>query len=112
MLYDYACTECGETLVDVKQSIHEDALTRCPTCGQESLQRVPHGGIASFMKHRSNTIGGQADKNWSNMGSYQKSEIESKNRHKAQAKDKQDQRRKINQMTAQQKERYIRTGEQ
>ena len=112
MLYDYGCHECGETLKDVKQSIHDEALTLCPSCGKHSLERVPYGGLGSFMKNRSNTIGGQADKNWSNMGSYQKSEIESKNQDNIKAKEKKDQRSKINRMTAQQKERYIRTGEQ
>ena len=112
MLYDYACTECGETLVDVKQSIHEDALTKCPTCGNHSLQRVPHGGLGSFMKHNSNTIGSQGDKNWSQMGHYQKSEIEAKSKQEfGPAKEKREQRRQINNMTAKQKERYIRTGE-
>ena len=47
-----------------------------PIMGKHTLERVPHGGLGSFMKHGSNTIGSQADKNWSNMGHYQKSEIE------------------------------------
>ena len=112
MLYDYACTECGETLVDVKQSIHEDALTRCPTCGQESLQRVPHGGLGSFMKNNSNTIGSQADKNWSNMGHYQKSEIESKRKTElGPAREKKALRSKLNKMTPEQKKKYILKGE-
>ena len=51
-----------EVLKDVYQSIHDEALTKCPTCGQEALERIPCGGIAAFMKHRSNTIGSQADK--------------------------------------------------
>ena len=62
MLYDYGCHECGETLKDVKQSIHDEALTKCPSCGKNSLERVPYGGLGSFMKHSSNAIGGQADK--------------------------------------------------
>lgn len=112
MLYDYCCNNCGEIMKDVQQSIHDKALTKCPTCNSNSLERIPYGGIASFMKHRSNTIGSQADKNWSKMGSYQKSEIESKNENNIKAQEKKDQRGKINRMTAQQRERYIRTGEQ
>lgn len=108
MLYDYGCHECGETLKDVKQSIHDEALTLCPSCGKHSLERVPYGGLGSFMKHGSNTIGGQADKNWSKMGHYQKSEIESKN--KSNSKTNQTSK-EINKMTAKQKERYIITGE-
>jgi putative FmdB family regulatory protein len=111
MLYDYGCHECGETLKDVKQSIHDEALTLCPSCGKHSLERVPYGGLGSFMKHGSNTIGSQADKNWSNMGHYQKSEIESKRKRDPVAEKKRQERKEINKMTAKQKERYIRTGE-
>ena len=111
MLYDYGCRECGETLKDVKQSIHDEALTKCPSCGKESLERVPYGGLGSFMKNSSNTIGGQADKNWSNMGHYQRSEIEAKNKKKNEGSKKREERRAINNMTDKQKERYIITGE-
>jgi len=109
MLYDYGCHECGETLKDVKQSIHDDPLEKCPNCGKNTLERVIYGGLGSFMKD-SKTIGGQADNNWSKMGSYQKSEIESKNKdNDRNAKKKQQQQ--LNNMTAKQKERYIITGE-
>ncbi len=111
MLYDYGCHSCGETLKDVKQSIHDEALTLCPSCGKNTLERVPYGGLGSFMKNSSNTIGGQADKNWSEMGSYQKSEIEEKNKPNLQAKEVREQRNKINKMTAQQKTNYIIKGE-
>ena len=112
MLYDYGCTECGETLRDVKQSIHEEAWTKCPTCGNESLQRVPYGGLGSFMKNNSNTIGSQADKNWSNMGHYQKSEIESKRKTElGPAREKKELRSKLNKMTPEQKKKYILKGE-
>lgn len=111
MLYDYACSECSETLKDVKQSIHDKALTLCPSCGKNTLERVPYGGLGSFMKNNANTIGGQADKNWSNMGHYQKSEIEHKNKANLEAKEHKNMRSNINKMTEKQKERYIRTGE-
>jgi putative FmdB family regulatory protein len=112
MLYDYGCHECGETLKDVKQSIHDEALTLCPSCGKHSLERVPYGGLGSFMKNSSNTIGGQADKNWSNMGHYQKSEIEAKREiEQGPAKEKKSLRKKINNMSASQKKNYILRGD-
>ena len=110
MLYDYACTNCGETLKDVRQSIHDDPLETCPCCGKNTLERVIYGGLGSFMTD-SSTIGGQADKNWSRMGSYQKSEIESKSQANKQAQEKKEQRNKINKMTPEQKRKYIITGE-
>mgnify|MGYP005721360469 FL=1 len=111
MLYDYGCHKCGETLKDVKQSIHDEALTKCPHCGKESLERVPCGGLGSFMKNSSNTIGGQADKNWSNMGHYQKSELEAQNKSSVNENDKKQERKNINNMTPEQKTKYIITGE-
>jgi len=110
MLYDYGCHSCGETLEDVKQSIHDEALTKCPSCGKNTLERVLYGGLASFVKD-AKTIGQVADKNWSNLGSYKRSEIEAKNKNNSEAQTKRKQMREINQMTQQQKEKYIRTGE-
>jgi len=111
MLYDYGCDNCGHFLEDVQQSIHDEALKKCPSCGQNALERVPYGGIGSFMKNNSNTIGSQADKNWSQMGSYQRSEIEAKSKSKSDERSAKDERRKINSMTEAQKQKYIITGE-
>jgi putative FmdB family regulatory protein len=111
MLYDYGCHSCGETLKDVKQSIHDKALKKCPSCGKNTLERVPYGGLGAFMKHGSNSIGSQADKNWSNMGHYQRSEIEHKNKPNSEGVNKKQDRKDINTMTAKQRERYIITGE-
>jgi len=36
MLYDYKCPNCG--VFEVKRSIHEKALTTCPTCGADIYQ--------------------------------------------------------------------------
>ena len=110
MLYDYGCHSCGKTLEDIQQSIHDEALKRCPNCGQNSLERVPYGGLGAFVKD-SKTIGQLADKNWSNLGSYQKSEIEEKNKTKNTNNTKQQERRVINNMTEAQKTKYIMTGE-
>ena len=38
MLYDYGCTKCGETLKDVKQSIHDEPIKKCPSCGKTLLR--------------------------------------------------------------------------
>ena len=111
MLYDYRCSLCEKEYSDVTQSIHDEPLTNCPHCGKEGLQRVPCGGLGAFVKD-SKTIGQIADKNWSSMGSYKRSEIEAKNKDSLKAKEKKDHRSKLNQMTDKQRERYIITGEQ
>jgi len=37
--YEYRCKECGEGL-EVVQAFTDDALTTCPSCGQEALRKV------------------------------------------------------------------------
>lgn len=110
MLYDYGCHNCGETLEDVKQSIHDEALTKCPSCGKNTLERVPYGGLGAFVKD-AKTIGQIADKNWSNMGSYKRSEIEAQNKTSTDANKKKEERKAIAKMNDKQRERYIITGE-
>lgn len=114
MLYDYICENCGHEIIDYHQSIKDDAITHCPQCNCESLQRVIYGGVAHFVKDVK-TIGQMADKNWNNLGRYKKSELEAeyKEQHsqtsysqhgKASKKD-------IAKMTEKQKEKYIITGD-
>lgn len=116
MLYDYKCDECSYELIDVYQSIHDEALIKCPSCGKDSLIRVIYGGVGSFMKDVK-TIGQLADKNWNKMGYYQKSEIESK---KNEQKVKEETsfsfagnatKKEINKMSDSQQKKYIMTGE-
>lgn len=110
MLYDYGCHNCGEILEDIKQSIHEEALTQCPSCGKNSLERVLYGGLGAFVKDVK-TIGQLADKNWSKMGFYEKSEVCNKPSNSNYNKEKVEQRKKINKMSEAQKQKYIITGE-
>lgn len=110
MLYDYGCHNCGKTLEDVKQSIHDEALTKCPSCGKNTLERVPYGGLGAFVKDVK-TIGQAADRNWSNLGSYKRSEIDEERKTKRESREKRKEMRQINNMSAEQKKRYIITGE-
>ena len=110
MLYDYGCHNCGEILEDVQQSIHDEALKKCPSCGQDSLERVPYGGLGAFVKD-AKTIGQIADKNWSKMGSYQRSEVEADRKQNSEAREKRKEMRQISSMTPEQKKKYIITGE-
>lgn len=115
MLYDYKCEECSHEMIDVYQSIKEDALVTCPSCGKNTLQRVIYGGICSFMKD-TKTIGQLADRNWSKLGSYQRSEIEAQNQEKKNESTYFSQfgnasRKEIHKMTTEQKKKYIITGD-
>lgn len=42
--YEYRCAECGSDL-EVVQSIHEDSLTECPTCGGKLRKLFGNVGI-------------------------------------------------------------------
>ena len=47
--YDYACRECGHRF-EAFQSMKDDALTTCPICAQESLQRLIGAGAGLVFK--------------------------------------------------------------
>lgn len=112
--YDYVCESCSHELKDIYQSFTEDALTQCPECGKSSLVRVIYGGLATFVKNV-NTIGQLADRNWNNMGRYQRSEIEQQKKVTKEESPLSSlgpaSRQQINKMTKEQKEKYIMTGE-
>ncbi len=46
--YEYACPTCG--IVEVFQSIKEDALKKCPQCKRAKVQRVLSGGGGVIFK--------------------------------------------------------------
>jgi putative FmdB family regulatory protein len=114
--YDYRCDNCSHELNDVFQSFKDDPLIQCPSCGQDSLVRVIYGGLGTFVKDVK-TLGQLADKNWSSMGRYQKSEIEQSKKDKELANASplssfgKATRKEINKMTPEQTKKYIITGE-
>jgi putative FmdB family regulatory protein len=114
MLYDYVCDNCGYRMIDVYQSIKDDPLINCCSCGKDALSRVIYGGISCSVKSV-DTIGQLADKNWKDMGSYKRSEIAEKSKSQKQESPLQKfgtaTPKEINKMTQEQRNRYIITGE-
>ncbi len=47
--YQYQCKNCGHQLEEF-QSMTEPPLTRCPSCGTESLARIMGGGSGLIFK--------------------------------------------------------------
>lgn len=47
--YDYECEKCGHTF-DEFQTMSDDPLTTCPSCGKESLKRLIGGGLGVIFK--------------------------------------------------------------
>lgn len=46
--YEYACNRCG--IIEVFQSIREDALTACPQCTSKKIERLISGGAGVIFK--------------------------------------------------------------
>ena len=59
--YDYRCDHCGHEMTDVKQSIHDDPLKRCPECGKHKLERVPQLGCYASVRNAT-TVGQHWDR--------------------------------------------------
>ncbi len=109
MLYDYQCTKCNHVMEDVQQSIKDDALTKCPECNEESLERVITGGLYGHVYQEPTTIGQQCDKNWKNKGHYERSNAMQKQDDKA--REKKESRKMINRMNKEHQHHYIMTGQ-
>lgn len=111
-LYDYRCDNCGHELADVKQSIHDDPLKRCPECKKHKLERVPQLGLYASVSNAT-TLGQHWDKKEKSLGTYHRSEVEERKKARQPKTDKirTATTKEIKSMTSQQRERYIQTGE-
>lgn len=47
--YEYVCEACGHGW-DAFQSIKDDPLKKCPSCGAEAARRVISGGMGFILK--------------------------------------------------------------
>ena len=47
--YEYACQKCAHTFEQF-QSMRDDPLVRCPSCGKKSLKRLLGGGAGLIFK--------------------------------------------------------------
>lgn len=112
-LYDYECSGCSHSLLDVKQSFNDEPLSLCPKCNEAKLYRVLTGGIHVSVKN-TNTIGQLADNN----AKKYKSRINEGQAKKREESAKSDStpyhgtasNTEINRMTPKQKQRYIMEG--
>lgn len=111
MRYDYECREC-EYAEEIIQSIHEESLTICPKCNSETFRRVINSAPAISVKNYE-TIGSLADRNWKEMGTYEKdSKVEKDGLDKiAEKKEAQNKKTKLANLSEKGKKKYIETGE-
>lgn len=70
--YEYLCTECSEPL-EVVQSIHDDSLTQCPSCGGKLRKVFGNVGVvfkgSGFYKNDSRAAASKAKTAKSDAGS-------------------------------------------
>ena len=70
--YEYVCTECSEPL-EVVQSIHDDSLTQCPSCGGKLRKIFGNVGVvfkgSGFYKNDSRAAAGKAKPSKADAGS-------------------------------------------
>tara|TARA_R100001244_G_scaffold24483_2_gene24789 strand:+ start:210 stop:545 length:336 start_codon:yes stop_codon:yes gene_type:complete len=108
-LYDYVCSNCQHQLEDVQQSIKDKPLVECEQCGHIALERIIYGGDI-FVKGEPTTIGQLADRNTKKMGKYEAEAKQKEDNTRKQLSDKQKLHKRINSMTASQKNKWIKEG--
>lgn len=112
MLYDYECQNCKYFMEDVYQSIKDEALTECPECKENTLERVITGGLYGHVYQEPTTIGQAADKNWRKKGHYERSNALQADSDKSKERQaKRDSIRAINKLNPSYQHHYIMTGE-
>lgn len=118
MTYDYKCEACNHELIDIKQSIHEKPLKRCPKCRKHKLFRVIYGPIEARVNNGPQTFGQLDEANKRAAGKYAMSEAKekfekSRKTHKEAwwGEPTKKESKKLLSMTDKQKEKYILTGE-
>lgn len=75
-LYEYKCDRCSH-LFEIRQSINDEALTKCPECGHLKLRRIIYPGVFAYVAKSANdykTLGGLAQHNTEKMSNDEFSE--------------------------------------
>lgn len=80
-IYEYECSSCNHA-EERYESIHlESEICKCPKCKKNKFRRIISSSPATIVKNVK-TVGQLAEKNWSQKGSYEKTEIIEKDRIK------------------------------
>lgn len=111
-LYDFECEECI-FYTEIRQSMDDPSVHKCPLCGKETLKKVIINPPAIITRGGPTTVGQLADRNTKKMGRYEKEDKDMKygiNQDK-QKIEKRNLHRKINSMTPEQKLRWIKEGD-
>tara|TARA_R110000824_G_scaffold158724_1_gene332728 strand:- start:414 stop:794 length:381 start_codon:yes stop_codon:yes gene_type:complete len=110
-LYDFECEPCAY-YTEVRQPMDSPAILECPVCGEETLRKVFINAPHTFVRGDVKTIGQLAEKNYKNMGFYEKQDRKIKDQlESSEVKDKRERHQKIVSMTPEQQTKWIREGD-
>ena len=111
--YDFECEPCAY-YAEIEQPVTAPSLLKCPVCEQQTLRKVFLSPPSVFVRGES-TIGQVADKNYRNMGHYEKQEKirqdQAPSKMTKEQKEKRATHQKINSMTPEQKIKWIKNGD-
>jgi putative FmdB family regulatory protein len=113
--YDFECSNCGHQ-DEIIQSMSADSTKDCPACdAKASFTKVFLTAPTAFVKGEPTTIGQWADKNTKALGRYERQakEIQDEaNKYMSpEAKERQAMHKKINNMSGEQKQKWIMEGD-
>ncbi|SVA81301.1 uncharacterized protein METZ01_LOCUS134155 [marine metagenome] len=114
-LYDFECEPCAY-YTEIRQPMSEPSFLECPICGQETLKKVFINAPQAFVRGEPTSIGQLAERNWDNMGYYEKTDRTIKDQIKKggmtdEQKEKRNQHQKIMSMTPDQQMKWVREGD-
>lgn len=116
----YVCSECNSEYGVIKKKSEVRQYTKCPNCGQKTLNSFILGAPSVQVRGNITTVGQLAEQNTKKLGRYGKeerdraqSDAEKTGRKVLKTPDKDgiERVKKINKMTREQKRHYINTGE-
>lgn len=109
-LYDFECEDCIY-YTEIRQSMDDPSIHKCPICGKETLRKVIINPPIMICRGEPNTIGQLMDKNTRNMGKYEIQDKDAQNNISKEPNEKKNLHRRINAMTPEQKVKWIKEGD-
>jgi putative FmdB family regulatory protein len=113
-LYDFECEPCAY-YSEIRQRMRDPSILECPICGEQTLRKVFINPPHTFVRGDTKTVGQLAEKNYKNMGFYEKQDRKIKDsvneQLNAEKNDKRKQHQKIISMTPEQQMKWIREGD-
>jgi putative FmdB family regulatory protein len=108
--YDFECEPCAY-YAEIQQHMSDPSTLNCPVCGEETLKKVFISPPLIFIRGGAKTVGQVAERNYKNMGFYEKQDRKEQDQNKKEKSEKRKQHQKIVSMTPEQQIKWIRGGD-